>query len=535
MKKMKADKKFMVVLIAVIVVFLTALTLLSNVIGKKETIPAVATVKVTRGDLSEKLDTTGNVESQNKKTFFSPVNATIEMLGMKAGDSVKAGTKLVAFDLDDLEKQNQKAEISVKMGQYDYADVVNSAGRAADKQATAAANVSNLQGQVEAQQQYVKDLKDAINDVAAKAQKDAKKAAKEAAKSAEAAAKAQRKAIMDAYKEELDIYNTVTKPAYEKELADLLEQVNKAYDSGNQAAYDAAFVNYEYAINHPPLPPVQPDVSGIVPSAVQPEASAGAADTYDLQAELEAASADLAELQQELAQQKAIAEADVAGVSEETKAKLNLSSNLSELDAKSLEELIADGKKGIAAEFNGVISDCTVTEGAAVSQGMQLFTLQSTDEVSVNISVSKYDYDKIKEGQKAIITMADNTYHGTVEKVNRIALPNEKGTPMIGAVVRIDDPDENIFLGVEAKVVVSSADVKGTLMVPSEAVNIGKDGSFCYVIEDGIIVKKNIVTGISSADAIEIKEGLSEGQDVLTDIGIHAEGDKVQPLANVTK
>ena len=51
------------------------------------------------------------------------------------------------------------------------------------------------------------------------------------------------------------------------------------------------------------------------------------------------------------------------------------------------------------ADFNGVISKSAVQQGAAATQGMELFTLQNTDKVSVDINVSKYDYDKVKEGR----------------------------------------------------------------------------------------------------------------------------------------
>ena len=68
------------------------------------------------------------------------------------------------------------------------------------------------------------------------------------------------------------------------------------------------------------------------------------------------------------------------------------------------------------------------------------------------------------------------------------------------------------------------------LTVPVEVVNIGKDGSFCYVVEDGVITKKNVTTGISSDSYVEIKDGLKKGDQVLTDIGDHEEGDQVTPV-----
>ena len=172
-----------------------------------------------------------------------------------------------------------------------------------------------------------------------------------------------------------------------------------------------------------------PDMEGLTGAAGSADLSGASADTSDLQRELDSASATLAELQSELASEKAVAEADPASLSKEAKEKMEVANNLTELEAKSVEELIEEGKKGIQAEFNGVISDCQVAQGAAVTQGMQLFTLESTEEVSVNISVSKYDYEVLKEGQKATIEMETALMKGRWLRSTGWQFPTRKGRP----------------------------------------------------------------------------------------------------------
>ena len=75
------------------------------------------------------------------------------------------------------------------------------------------------------------------------------------------------------------------------------------------------------------------------------------ADTSALESALETASDELAELQSDLASQKAVAEADSTSLTKEEKDKLEVTDNLSELDAKSAKELVKEGMKGITAEF----------------------------------------------------------------------------------------------------------------------------------------------------------------------------------------
>ena len=157
---------------------------------------------------------------------------------------------------------------------------------------------------------------------------------------------------------------------------------------------------------------------------------------------------------------------------------------------------------------------------------MELFTIENADKASVDVTLSKYDYNTVKEGQSVEITLGDNTYQGTVTKMSHIAVQNEKGTPVISATVSIDNPD--------AKVKIYAASAKNVVTLPVEVVNIGKEGSFCYVIEDGLVTKRNITTGISSEDYVEITDGIKEGEEVIADLGDYTEGMEVQAVPEQT-
>ena len=61
-------------------------------------------------------------------------------------------------------------------------------------------------------------------------------------------------------------------------------------------------------------------------------------------------------------------------------------------------------------------------------------------------------------------------------------------------------------------------------------VNIGKNGSFCYVLKDGVITRKDITTGVSSDDYVEVTEGIEADEQVIRDIGSLQEGMTVQAV-----
>lgn len=537
----KSTKKVLKIVIPILLVIVVVGAILANSAANAGEAMAqamkVEAAKVEKGDVTETVETSGTVVSGQQKTFFSPVNATVKTASFQVGDMVNAGDKLVEFNLDDLEEQNQKAELTVKANSLGYQDSVNKSAQAAQTQADAKNKAATLQQQVDAKKQEVANLTSAIAGDA-QAQAAALQQASDSITSQIATLQQQQSDMAVVVEQNRTAYSNA-------QVAQQNAQVNfdAATASGNAADIAAASetlkaantalssAKNDYDTNKAQLDSITAQIT-----ALQADTSVGTSENGNtqLQQKLSAAQSELAELQAQLESQKAIAEADSATLSKEAKAQMQTNNNLAELEQKSLAELIEAGKNGISAEFNGVISDNQILEGATVSQGMQLLTVQSIDDVNVSVSLSKNVYEKVKEGQKATITFAGQTYEGTVTKISRIASSGGAGgsnqaatSTSITATVHIDNPDGNIFLGVEAKVSIHAAEAKNVVILPTEAVNIGKDGSFCWVCEDGVLKKRSIETGVTSDDCIEITQGLKEGEEVIADPGENEEGDAI--------
>ncbi len=222
------------------------------------------------------------------------------------------------------------------------------------------------------------------------------------------------------------------------------------------------------------------------------------------------------EYRSEMKSQQSSAEAGkmTAGAKEELEAE----NQTKEIEAADSLESLEAAADGVTAEFDGVVTEVNAVEGGSVAAGSQLLKLESTQDVMVKISVTKYDLDKIASGQKAKVTIGSKEYEGMVSKINKMAETNNSGAAVVGTEIKITNPDSDVILGVEAKVVISTAKENSAVLVPVTAVNVDMDGEFVYVIENNILVKKPVVTGISSDTMVQITEGLSEGEQVVTDV-----------------
>ena len=574
-KKKKSKKKLVIGVGILAVAAVTGANICGSRNAAENAVPQIEVVKAVRDNVQQTVETSGMVVSEEQKTYFSPVNAKVDVADVKEGETVKAGTKLIEFDQKDLEREEKKAELNVKSGKLDMQNTLNKSSEAVQKQQNAQGNAASLKQQVAAQEDYIANIKARISQANTNAQVAA--AQEEARKQADATAAqaARAEAVQKAYAAAQKKYQNETLPAYQTQLNTLADEMNQAQTTYNQTetdyqmafqtwsseqsdenaaaldvaesarndaqiAYQNAKSAYEDYKTQKPAAPAMNDVnSGSVSDGNEADSifsdsaetvtnngsdTTVTADTSALEAELEKAGNTLAELQSRLSSQQAVAESDPSAVTAEEKEKMEITNNLSELDQMSAQELVEAAKKGITADFNGVITKVSVVEGAMTALGTELFTLQNTDKINVNINVSKYDYDKLKEGQSADIILAGKTYEGEVTSISHVATQNEKGASLISADVRIKNPDADIFLGVDAKVTIHAEEADDVVVLPSEVVNIGKDGSFCYVIENGVITRRDITTGISSDDYVEVTAGIKEGEEVIRDLGSLEEG-----------
>lgn len=177
-----------------------------------------------------------------------------------------------------------------------------------------------------------------------------------------------------------------------------------------------------------------------------------------------------------------------------------------------LEEMKADvgeqEPKTLEADFEGVITLCNVTEGAYAAQGSPLFTLESAKDLYLAAEISTKDAANVEKGQKAVITSNDKDYDGEVSEVSRLAVKTS-GKPKVTVKIKIKNANSKLYLGAEADVDIFAASRDSVMSVPVEAVYSDADNDYVYTIENGLVTRKIVKTGISSEKMTEIKEGLA--------------------------
>lgn len=420
----------------------------------------VATAVAWTGEVEETINTSGTVTTLETKTYFSDVNVKIGDVAVQKGDAVQAGDLLITYDADDLAKEKELARLSAQSAEGSYKNSVQSNNEKLSDLSEANVNLGVLEQQIADTEARIKTLE----------------------------------ANIEKKKNDLAYQGTLLQIT-------LLDWQEKQQKEGFSESDEDVYLELQKQVQ------------------LNTYEQQNNEEIRKWQEELELHQDMLSEYksyQSEMKSQKNSADAGkmTAGAKEE----LEANNQTKEIEtADTLNNLIAV-ENGITAEFSGVVTEINAVEGGSVATGSPLLKLESTEDVMVQISVTKYDLDKIAVGQSAIVTIGNKEYQGEVSKINKMAEMNNSGAAVVGTEIRITNPDSNLILGVEAKVVISIAKEESAVLVPVNAVNVDMEGEFVYVVENNILVKKPVVTGISSDLYVQIVEGLSEGEQVVTEV-----------------
>ncbi|MDD3403652.1 MAG: efflux RND transporter periplasmic adaptor subunit [Hespellia sp.] len=507
--KKKLPNWLILVVVGVIILIAVVGQALAGGTKKKTIATTVDTYKVKTGDVQEVESASGLVDSENKKIVYSPVNAKVTVCNAKVGQLVKAGDKLIEFDTTKLEEENQTSQMGLLQTQQANSEAYQAANKAAAEMIQAAneanqelCDVANaLADKVNAQGSACDQAWAAYNKAKANADStETKQAVKDAS---------DKLAIYkDGNGNYTDAYYQLTS-AIEKTKAELDENRNDT----TQAAYAAALkakddidkniVEWEAVISAP------------TSAAASALAAAQAQDSVynDLYSQWQSA-------YQAAVSGSGSVDTDSVAVKGSAQTSMELSSNAAELEAMTAAQLVEAGKKGLSADFDGVIAEVQAAVDVDAMQGAPMYTLVDTSKMMVQIEVPTTDYAKFKVGQEASLVISNNTYKGQVSNINGMATTNEKGNQVIVVTVKLLNADANIVIGANAKVSMVIAEAKDTIYIPTEALNVSADGDFVYVLKDGKVKETPVTIGISSDSKIEIKKGLKKGDEVISDTSV---------------
>jgi HlyD family secretion protein len=174
----------------------------------------------------------------------------------------------------------------------------------------------------------------------------------------------------------------------------------------------------------------------------------------------------------------------------------------------------------VRAPFDGVVTQRYVEVGESVIPGQPVLEVMSPDSLYVSAPIDEIDIGRIREGLPARISLDPYPGRSWPGRVTRVA-------PYVD-----DLRDQNRTLEVEVEVIEAgsvaeakpgtSADVELILDVRENVLRAPTfsviEGKRVLVIEEGKAAVRNVTIGLRNWEWTEIREGLAEGELVITNL-----------------
>lgn len=180
-------------------------------------------------------------------------------------------------------------------------------------------------------------------------------------------------------------------------------------------------------------------------------------------------------------------------------------------DREALEVALAQTE--VRAPFSGRIGLKNISVGAYVTPAITIATLVQTNPIRMDFSIPEKYVANIKQGSKVDFGMdrSNEKFTGTITAIDPVI---DEALRTLKVRATIGNPGDKFRPGMFTRVHVKLGATR-SIMVPSETLIPFIGGKKIYVMKGGKAVEQNVVTGLRTADKVEILEGINEGDSIV--------------------
>ncbi len=179
----------------------------------------------------------------------------------------------------------------------------------------------------------------------------------------------------------------------------------------------------------------------------------------------------------------------------------------------------------IDSPINGIVTSVNIEEGEMASPGMPVVRVVNMDKVYLESAITEDQVNKLKEGQVVKVNIgavSKDLIEGKITSVSPAADLQTKAYPI---KIELNNSDYIIKPGMFAEADLPLEHKKQVVAVPLSSVIERNEKQGVFIVNEGNAVFKEIIKGIDDGIYIEIKKGLTEGDELIV-VGHHALTDK---------
>lgn len=165
----------------------------------------------------------------------------------------------------------------------------------------------------------------------------------------------------------------------------------------------------------------------------------------------------------------------------------------------------------LTAPYDCVVIETNLPNEDEICSSSHYIQISSTETLTMSLSVSETDINKIEIGDAVDITMtaSGEKIEGFITSVSEVGTYSSSGSYFTAVVTFDNNGNQKIGMSATCEIIIESAE--DVIAVPVEAIQTSDEGKYVIVInDDGTTTNTIVETGISSDAYTEIKSGITE-------------------------
>jgi len=171
----------------------------------------------------------------------------------------------------------------------------------------------------------------------------------------------------------------------------------------------------------------------------------------------------------------------------------------------------------IRSPIDGVVTDRPLYAGETPAAGSPLITVMDTSSLLAKAHIAQTLAQQMKLGDEASLAVP-GVADAVPAKVTLISPALDPGSTTIEIWLKADNKKGALKVGTPVKVLITGRTVKNALKLPVSSILTAEDGSKSVMVigSDSTAQKKTVQTGIQDGDDIQITQGLTTSDMVIT-------------------
>ena len=176
-----------------------------------------------------------------------------------------------------------------------------------------------------------------------------------------------------------------------------------------------------------------------------------------------------------------------------------------------------EGYTQISAPISGIVQERMADPGVVVQPGMGIFKIGDYGQVRLRANVAQQDASRIQIGTPIIARIPGSDSAGVIRgEITSIFPQTDTTTRTVTVEAVVNNPNQQLLSGQFVEMEIITEQRPSALSIPQNALVQYNGEPAVWVANGDTAQRKAVTTGLTSADRIEIKNGLAAGDRVIT-------------------